>query len=334
MRTNTVFKKQAITADEKKITTEKLIEYIKKNSEQIQSIDFVDLNPVKEVEVKELKKLQFQDVRTIKFLPSVFDTFFNLSENKYLHAGVLEKVPSYNEINISLFSSIIVCLRQSFLSQNLPYQQKFISSFIDCLRNDSRKFNYQKYNWGKNDLYDCIQKGFIGSNIIKYLSDYLCINIFVLSMEDQRLMFGGGDEYVPYKKTIFLIHYEGNTFEPMYTEHTKFFSCSDDIIKTIRSNKNQIKAYKLHPDMNTSLVESDENMDTYYHKPVPKEKKDEKKKEEEVEVEEETVTYTLKELKTMKLSQIQEIAESLKIKTKNGNKNRTKDQMISDILSN
>jgi hypothetical protein len=337
---------------DKRITTEALIEYIKTNIDKIQSLDFVDLNFNSYTEVKELKKLSIQDVRPVLFLPEVLNEFFDLNETKLLHAGVLEKIPKYQDKNISLFSSVIVCLKQSFLSQSVVSQQKDITTFIDCLKNDSSKFNYRKkYGWEKDDLSNCIENGFIGSNIIKYLSDYLCINIFILNIEsDQGVMFGGGDEYIPYKKNIFLLHYGSNSFEPLYSESgIKYFMFDDPVIKKIRSNKNKIKVYKLHEGMKTNFIECEENLDVYLYNEKNKEVIEKRKEEktcaqvDETNIEEvlksldkepksDTKTYTLKDLKVLKLTELKDIANSFKIDLKIGGKNKTKDQLISDII--
>lgn len=347
--------------NDRKITTEGLIEYIKRNINKIYDIDAIDLNTVTHVEVNELKKLSFQDVRPVQYLPEIFNEIFDLNEMKYLHAGVLEKIPNYTA-NISLFSSVIVCVKQSFLSQSLSAQEKDIHTFIECLKNDSNKINYKKYGWEKNELYDCIQKGFIGSNIIKYLSDYLCINIFILNISEQKITFGGGDEYVPYRKSIFLIHHGGDSFEPLYTESgTKYFLYNDEIMKRIRSKRNLVKAFKLCENMDTSFVEYEENLNVYLHKSVKvelvsqrqisKEKEPHKSEMQKTRVEplklkicddesniEELMAkkpdevYTLKNLKTMKIAEIKVVAESLKIDIKLDGKNKTKDQLICDII--
>jgi hypothetical protein len=248
-----------------KITIIELIQYIKSNKNAINSVNIIDLNSVKnnlKKSEKELTHLKFQDVRQVNYLPTKLNEIFDVENNKYLHAGVLEKIPIYDNTNISLYSSILVCLKQNFFSQNMTYQQQFVSTFINCLNSDTKKFNYRKYNWEKDDLNKSFSKGFIGTNIMKYLSDFLCINIFVLDIEKDNLFYAGGEYFVPYKKTIFLIHYTNNIFEPLYTESARFFSINDNIIKTIRNLQN-IDVYRLSNDMNFEFKEKYEDLELY-----------------------------------------------------------------------
>jgi len=226
--------------DQQKFTTDELISYITKNLTEINDINYVDLNKHSQAPLK----INTQEVKIITYLPPKLNEIFKLENNRYLHAGA-NRIAKCNFTNISLFSSVMICLKQSFLSQNLTMQQAAIIQFTKCLEADVQKFNYARYNWSKTFISDCIKKGSIGKHIIKYVADYLCVNIFVLELESDRLVFCGGNEYIPYKKSIFLIKYRGEDFEPMYTEHGKFFAYDDPLMKFIRSNMNMISVYEL-----------------------------------------------------------------------------------------
>ncbi|ATZ80948.1 hypothetical protein BMW23_0903 [Bodo saltans virus] len=309
-----------------RISVEGLINYIRRNEKFFDSINIIDLNTIKEVEKLELVKLNYQNVKSIALLPNKLSKIFNINKEKYLHAGVLETLNG-KEQNISLFSSILICLKQSYFSQNQQYQQKLVLTLIDCLKSDSRKFNYKKYGWDRNDLYDSLNRGFIGYNILKFLCDYLYVNIFVLEISSDELIFAGGEEYVPFKKSIFLIHYEKDIFEPMYTEHTKFFSFNDEIMKTINNNITNMKCYKLSDNIPSTITIIEENLSGV-------KTEDSFDKKETVNENETTDSkYTSKELKSMKMTELQTLSESLKIDIKHNNKKKTKEQLINDILS-
>lgn len=335
------------------ITTNELIEYIMKNIAKMGTIGITNLNDNNVDVKKELSKISFQDIQPIGTMPIIFEQLFDSSVFKYVHAGVLDKI---NDVNVSLFSSIITCIKQSFLSQNVKYQQICITEFIDCLKKESIKKNYRKYGWEKNDIYIGLNRGFLGSNILKFINDYLCINIFVLDMESEKIMFCGGDEFIPYKGSIFLIRYKNNNFEPFYMENgKKIFYHNDLIMKKIQENKNLINLYRLCDDMNMEFKEHVENLDQYLHRDNQDKitKREEfmqekiqkantkeqetiafiKKIKDGIEIESTPEKYDSKELKQKKLVELQEISKKLNIDIKTGNKNKTKDKLIDEILA-
>jgi hypothetical protein len=324
MRQNTIFKKPQLEGE--RLSTADLIQFIKMNRSKIEKIDYIDLNELVIEKSNELELLRFQDVKTITKLPPKLHDFFDIENTKYFHAGSLHTIPDFGETDISLFSSVLICLHQNFFMQNTLAQQKFVSGFIISLQGDTKKFNYNKYGWTKENLYNWMKNGPLGSQIIKYLSDYLCINIFILDIEEDKLMFGGGDEYYPYRKTIFLIKYNGNKFEPLYTEAQKFFSVNSKIIKKISQNKKFIKIYPLSATMKQDFVECLEDLSTY----IPS--LEQENPHEEQTNNEETPKYTQKELKLLKIAELQEIAEKKGIDIKIGAKKKTKECLINEIL--
>jgi hypothetical protein len=332
-----------------RISVSDLLNYINKNKSEFKLINVIDLSSIKNEEIKEIKKLRYQEVKQVLFLPENLSTIFNVQKFKYLHAGVLENIPLFGDSDISLYSSVLICLKPNFFSQNTPYQQKFLTTFVECLKLDSKKNSYRKYNWERDDLYKSISKGFVGINILKYLCDYFVINIFVLDIKCDKLMFAGGEYYIPHRKNIFLIHHENNSFEPLYCENARFFSVSDEIIQNLRKEK-KVSVYKLSNNMHFNFVEKEEDLEYYLNikKPLP-----------EIECEKENVDnsiidvdmidnaidnvidnvekeknkiYTQKELKNMKLQELQDIANSKNIQTSDKNKKKTKDQLIIEIL--
>jgi hypothetical protein len=135
-----------------------LLNYLKTNKDTIKNIGCIDLNNVNntknKIEETEISKLHFQDLKKINYLPENLANIFKLNSDnfhKYLHAGVLQNLSySYSKhtesvkINVSLYSSILVCLRHTFLSQPSKYQEIFITKLIDRLKNDASgaKFDF------------------------------------------------------------------------------------------------------------------------------------------------------------------------------------------------
>lgn len=264
----------------KRINLDDLFTYIKKNKHIFKDVGCVDLNDTKDTTVyTSLEKLNFQDFRKVNYLPKNLANIFKLHSadfGKYIHAGTLKTInlkrQDVTNLQISLYSSIMTCLKQSFLSLPVSTQVDFISKLIDRLQNESKGSKYEefcyarKYRWKKSDISNDITHSLSGGNIIKYLSDYFHINIFILDVDKDELYFGS-DEYIPYKKSIFLLKYADETFEPFFTEQTKTFSISDKIIERIRSKSKNINVYVLCDNMDFKFQEVEEDLDWYSQKP-------------------------------------------------------------------
>lgn len=286
-------KKQTVNDIGKRIGLGDIIDFVKKNENTIKNIGCVDLNDITDTHTTKIEKLKFQNFKKINYFPeNLANIFTSNSENlnKYLHAGVLEKIKysihktiEKKEINVSFYSSLLCCLNQSFLSQTLFVQSNFIIKLIDRLYNEAKgskfkQFEYKKLGWSENELATSIANGETDGNVIKYLSDYFHVNIFILNLEEDKLYFGGGENYVPYKETIFLLKYDDDSFEPFFTEQSRTFSFNDPITKIIKKNTNKIGLYVISEKMNLMFCEAEENLDKYNHKQKKREVKDEIKK--------------------------------------------------------
>jgi hypothetical protein len=247
-----------------------LFKYLKKNSEAFKFVSYIDLNDkVEKTIALTIDKLHFQDSKKINYLPTNLANIFKVNSNnlhKYLHIGVLKAIDGIS--NISLFSSIITCLKQTFISQTTSNQTLFIMKFVERLKSESKgskfvEFGYKRYKWDKTDLYNDLSNGAASGNVVKYLCDYLHINIFVLDLDKDELYFGGGEEYIPYKKTIFLLKYEDDTFEPFCTEQSRIFVANDDLIKHIRENKKYVKCHVLSDKVDAEFNEIEEDLEKY-----------------------------------------------------------------------
>lgn len=235
---------------EKKISVNSLLNFINRNIDTFKTLGCVDLNIVdlpNEETPTTICPLDFQDLKKLSYLPTNLANIFDLQSNKYLHAGMLK-----TNVATTFFSSILTCLKQSFLSQNVAHQSKFIKRFIEILSAESKgilysKFEYKQFGWGRDDISNCLmnleKENDVGANIIKYVSDYLHINIFVMDIANDLLRYGGGETYVPYKKTILVLkHTDENNkcvYEPVFTERSpQCFKIDDKIIGLIRNPEN------------------------------------------------------------------------------------------------
>lgn len=268
----------------KRISMDDLYKFIKTNKTTFQNIGCINLNDSVQP-IEELEKLQFQDIRKIQMLPNSISEFLQVSGNKFLHAGTFVKTKG--SVNLSLFSSVISCLRRSFLSQTIISQEKFLISFIEKFKTILTSLfflhKYDKiYSWSKDEITTDLNNGIFSGQILHILCDYFCLNIFVLDVEDDSIFFGGGMHYIPYRKSIFLLKYDNDVFEPIFTEQTRVFTLSDEPIKTIRSNIRKTKLYAVYGYGVTKPEEFEEDLNKY-NPPLKKSKRELQKEKDDAE---------------------------------------------------
>ena len=258
-----------------KITKDMLLQFIKKNISGINKIDKINLNSInlsleeKICKKNEITPLGYQSSEKITFLPRNIIPWFNIKEYQYYHIGVLENFVPRNvdyDINISLFASILTCLTSSFSQQPPKIQSDLIHTLIMRLKKDAKKkfneFNYRNKDtaFTHHDLINELNNGIIGGNLIRYIADYFHINIFILDIEENEFTFGNIKNFIPFKKSIFLIKYNQNKFEPLFTNKNKYFCYNDDLIEIIIDNINDI-------DEEIEVLDT-ENLEKYIVRPL------------------------------------------------------------------
>ena len=262
---------------QKRISLDDLYAFIKTNKSTFQTIGCINLNDSTHV-IEDLEKLHFQDVRKIQMFPPNISNFLQTSDitHKYLHAGTF--VLTKGSLNLSLFSSIICCLKRSFLSQTIISQEKFLLALLTRFKKDIESLfllhKYDKfYNWNHIEIIADLTNGIFSGQLLHLLCDYFCINIFVLYIDDDSIFFGGGLHYIPYRKHIFLIKYDGDIFEPLFTEQTRLFTLSDELTKSTRKNIRNTKLYSVYGSGITKPEEFEEDL-FKYNPPVKKSKRE------------------------------------------------------------
>jgi hypothetical protein len=217
------------------ITNNILISFIEKNLSMIDKIGNIDLN-IYHHEEKSVNK-------TIK-INGILDIFFDNS--KYYQYSNNLKYLLINDIthNVSLLSSMIYCLYSQYNDKSEVDKETFIKKLIEKLSSDVfvkfTEFEYSKLKWKKNDIVENINKNNIDYKVLKYLSDYFVINIFII--DNKQLYFCGGSDFIQFRKNIF-INKHNDLFHPVFTEYKRTFSLSDKIIQNINNNLDKIKLY-------------------------------------------------------------------------------------------
>jgi hypothetical protein len=327
MNSHSVVKKTSITGGNqtgKRLSIDDIYKFVKQNGKIFQNIGCINLN--ENVSIKEdLEKLQFQDIRKVYNLPSSISNFLQVSSSgvsKYLHAGTFGRTKS--SINLSLFSSVISCLRRSFLSQTIVAQEKFLLALIDRLKielpNVFLIHQYEKlYTWSKTEVTSDISTGIFTGQVLKVLCDFFCVNIFVCDIDSDTVYFGGGMHYIPFRKTIFLLKFDNDEFEPLFTEQTRLFTLSDDPMGYIRKNIKHAKLYHVFGYGVSKTEEVDEDLVKYNPPPkktkyefrMEKELAQKMKEQEELELELEKIDVILSENVSKELAEIAEYDDSM-----------------------
>lgn len=230
---------------ESRLTINELIKFIDSHSDKYSKIGSVDLRKVvsspknEDCMDGEITQLKYNDVNYVFGLPKEISKIFDIENNKFLHTGVLNKLSSFDDRNISVFSSIFSCISMTFQNLGKESQCKFIEIFLTRLTKeckcdffDTEEYK-KKYKWKKEKIINNIKLGKFGKDIVKITSNLLHINIFILDISDDTIYFAD-DMFVKYKQNIFLIHFGNNIFEPIFScQSRRTFNHDDELMKNI-----------------------------------------------------------------------------------------------------
>jgi hypothetical protein len=303
------------------LTTQDVIDFISKNIVNMKNIGCYDLNDTINKQ-QGLEELNFQDIKKIDIFPKAIEEVLNPKSTHYCHSGVLKYITKGNKTNISFYSSVLTCLKQNFISQTTSFQFNFLTRFIDILLSEIHttkfeQFGFRNFNLSKTDLHNFIERGKINEYVIKFVSDFLYVNIFILNVNDDKIDFFN-NTFIPYKKNIFIIQYTESDFEPLFTEYTKIFSITTPLIQKIINDKSSVCQYDF-------TDESFSNISVNYVEPkvsvAPPPETTEKKEYEKVD-------------QNYKRDELLKIASELNIELKNGKKYKTKTELINEINRN
>ena len=271
----------------KRINKEDLLRYIENNKEVMKNINYVDLNESSsEKEMKTIEQSNFQTTSEVKYLPPNLSIIMNLSHKKYLHVGCLKTMSFKNgkiskTLKISFLTSIITCFDHSFSSMTVANQTAFIQNLFGKLKSEIigdqfKQYDYAKmYGWTKDELYQDIIECIYSPKIIKTIEDFFHINIFILDLEKDQLLFHG-DKYVKHKRSIFILKYNESDYEPLFLGSHRYFTTENNQVNNINNiinNFNQITIVNLDKNSNAELKITEFDEDLTKYKPKPKKEK-------------------------------------------------------------
>jgi len=269
------------------------------------------------------------------------DFFKDILGNKVHRHGIIQNFKSSTRtLNISLYYSLLFLLDDNFEKLDEFKQIDNINSLVNKMCSDINsnpiitKYNYRELKIKKSDLINEISNYKNTNKVIKFLSDYFDINIFLCNFEHNKLYCVCDNNYYnKYRNNIIIGQINSNSFEPILTEKNKIFPYNNSIINNILNNH---KHYILPLYGNEFIIKSDFDINTDLNNSEQKdvEQKDvEQKDVEQKDVEQKKIKikYSLKN----KLNELQEIAKTYNIdlnKTINGKeKSKTKSEIITDL---
>lgn len=273
---------QPVVKTGKRISKDDLLKYIETNKEVAKNINYVDLNEtVSEKDLQTIEKTQFQTLSEVRYLPPNLASILKPNLNKYLHAGCLRTIVVRNgkqqtNLQISLLSSIMTCMYPQFSTMTVVNQTTFLGKLFERLKSEASgikftQFSYnKKYKWHKGEIEVELDKCSYDGKSLKYISDYFHINLFILDIERDQ-MFYPGDEYVPYKSTVFLLKFEDGIYEPLFFGNTRVFQIDSNLIVQIRKDLDVVNVINLSEKISMGLEEVEEDL-KYYKPPQEKER--------------------------------------------------------------
>lgn len=191
--------------------------------------------------------------RPLDILPDNLTAIFG-KVNSLERVGVMKNVEIPANTNITLVASILTLIDNDFINMKEKEKKEFIEAFVSKIHKDSRnkfnEFDYKTYGWKLREFSKNVNTFTIGKDLIKYIADYVCVNIFILDICSDTLVFVGDDRYIKYKKNIFLMKYDSSTFEPVIPKShdptIKYMSYDSNIIRKLINSPLLVE--KLHYD--------------------------------------------------------------------------------------
>jgi hypothetical protein len=222
----------------KPLTIEKLVDYVKKlyiNPSNSLVEDKENIN--KESIPHELVLLNKGDIEVLvsDYLgKNLADLFDGQNISRY---GIINT----KEMKVSFISAILTCIKPGFLLLSDKEQINYVTCIKNMLtsrfQGSAFKF-YRNLDWNKKKLLIDIDNLDTSEEFIRAISDLFFINIFIIDIEEDTVDVFGGDKFIPFKKNVFLIKHDRNTFESLFFKN----STNDDFMGFISDNHDLIRS--------------------------------------------------------------------------------------------
>lgn len=158
-------------------------------------------------------------------------TIFDLKMNKY------NMTKFSNDLNVTLFASVLYCLNQQFKELEKVDQEEQLTEFINDLLLDKTLTEETK-----NDIVNCLNT----ENVIRTISEYFLVNIFILEQASKpslHCVFNG--QFSADRTNIIILKSNEGTnnteiFMPLFYNNDTFFTQEHKVIKCILNNIDKV----------------------------------------------------------------------------------------------
>jgi hypothetical protein len=182
---------------------------------------------------------------SIKFPLKYFEklSFVDLLESFLLFKPSCEFTIDEKEYSYSFYSCILSSLNNDYIKATDKYKFNSINNLISYLKSDIaidgyKNHGYSKIGWKKNDLIKDINNNKISDMVIRYITDALHINLFLI--DEKHIKYFGGD-FIVFKNIVIILNHN-DKYYLICTEKDKYFRFnSNDLIKQILLNSDKLK---------------------------------------------------------------------------------------------
>ena len=148
------------------------------------------------------------------------DEFVSSTGEKIYRHGVIHETPDMENKNVSFYSSVLHLIKEDFYSITAEEQNSYVKEFVRKVINCSQsvlfeRFKYKSLGWSKKSLAADMRGDEITSVIIRFVSDFCHINIFIFDVEKDMLYYSGFNPCIIHKKNIILLRHPDSIFEPL-----------------------------------------------------------------------------------------------------------------------
>ena len=261
-----------------KITLEKLLDYINKNCcNRQQFLEEIIIDSDTEIADIKVNPINFKDQlksanQPILFCPKFLSNFEYFKTNQDLlvfNINSLDLTPNlsisskkstsdYDNNFKTLFMSLLYCF-----TETNKITDKLLEEFIINTNKHVQMADFAKLNMKKIKLNKTLKSHKVDLDIIRFVSDYLHINIFLFdeTINANKIIYCSGD-FIPYKKCIVLYHDE-DTYYPVITSNYKVFKFEQSVVKFMLSDISRIVTHD-----NTVFNLVTEVLDSYINKDI------------------------------------------------------------------
>ena len=258
----------------KRISIKELINYINKNWKNYDGSESILVNSSDDENCAKAHAnfypLKLNLSTKLDVIGNNLDDILSKINDDFCRIGILTNIDDMGDADISLYSSILWVLKDGFSNSKKQVQSECVKEFIKVFKLGSQsvkfdEFKYKSMGWTYKQLLEDIKSGDVGTTVIRYLADYLHVNIFILNVGDGKLYYSGSSPWVHYKKNVLLVRHSNNNFEPIFTDQTKVFGVESKLVSYLLMKPHVVEV--MYCDLNSKeskkFKDGDEDLNAY-----------------------------------------------------------------------